>query len=71
MSRIYVNDRKRLRRGIQKMARELDGTLTSETLAGLIVDALVDAGVVAKEDLDKAVAIASEEIDVRKAAGDY
>jgi hypothetical protein len=71
MSRIYVNDRKRLTRGIQTMARELDGTLTSETLAGLIVDALVDAGVVAKEDFDKAVAIASEEIDVRKGAGDY
>jgi hypothetical protein len=47
------------------------GKLTSEELAYLIVDALMDAGIVRKEDLDRAIAIATEEINVRKAAGDY
>ena len=44
--------------------------LTSESLALLIVDALVDAGIVAKNDLERAIEIAAEEIDARKAAGD-
>ncbi len=50
---------------------EEDGTLTSETLAGLIIDALFKANIIEKEDIDEAVAIATEEIDVRKGAGDY
>jgi hypothetical protein len=48
-----------------------NGKLTSESLATLIVDALVDAHIVRKEDLEKAIEIATEEIDARKAAGDY
>jgi hypothetical protein len=36
----------------------------------LIVNAHVDAGIVARDDFDKAVAVAAEEIDVRKALGD-
>jgi hypothetical protein len=48
-----------------------DGRLTSEDLANLIVDALVAAGLVAKDLFDRAVAIVAEEIDARKAAGDY
>jgi hypothetical protein len=48
-----------------------NGKLTSESLAVLIVDALVYAKIVRKEDLDRAIEIATEEIDVRKAAGDY
>jgi hypothetical protein len=46
-------------------------TLSSEALADLIVDALVDAGLVRKEDFDQAAGIAKTEIDVRKALGDY
>jgi hypothetical protein len=45
--------------------------LTSESLAALIIDALVDAGIVKIEDTDRSIEIATEEIDVRKAAGDY
>jgi hypothetical protein len=45
--------------------------LTSEDLAGLIVDALVDAGIVERACFEQAVRIAMTEIDVRKAMGDY
>jgi hypothetical protein len=45
--------------------------ITSEELANLIIDALVDAGLVAKDRINEAVEIATVEIDVRKAAGDY
>jgi hypothetical protein len=48
-----------------------DGKILSESLAALIVDALVDAKIIKEEDFEKAVAIATEEIDARKAAGDY
>ncbi len=48
-----------------------NGKLTSESLAALIVDALVDAKIVAKEDVERAIEIATEEIDARKAACDY
>jgi hypothetical protein len=40
-------------------------------LAALIVDALVDAGLVRKPDFEKAVSVAAEEIDARKAVDDY
>ena len=49
----------------------VDGRLTSEALAVLIIDALMDAKIVDKADSERALAIATEEIDVRKAAGDY
>lgn len=45
--------------------------LTSESLAALIIDALVDAGIIKKEDMERSIEIATEEINVRKAAGDY
>ena len=45
--------------------------LGSRDLAELIVDALVDAGLVREKDVQRAVEIATEEIDVRKALGDY
>jgi len=48
-----------------------DGKLTSESLAALIIDALIDAKIIKKEDLEKAIEIATEEIDARKAANDY
>ena len=45
--------------------------VSSESLAVLIMDALVDGGVVKREDAERAIRIAAEEIDVRKAMGDY
>ena len=48
-----------------------DPEASSETLAVFIVDALVTAGIVSKKDIAKAVAVTKEEIDVRKALGDY
>ena len=43
----------------------------SEAVAGLAVDALVDAELIAKENFDRAVAIVAEEILVRLVVGDY
>jgi len=39
-------------------------------MASLVIDALVDAGVVKKESFDKAATIAAEEIRVRITLGD-
>lgn len=47
------------------------GKLTSNGLAGLVVDALLVAGIVPKDKFERAVQIAAEEIEVRKVAGDY
>jgi len=48
-----------------------DNRLSSEDLAALIVDALEYAGIVAESEFEKAVTITAEEIDARKAVGDY
>ncbi len=45
--------------------------ISSNDLAVLIVDSLVDKKIVKKDDFEKAVIAASEEIHVRKALGDY
>jgi hypothetical protein len=45
--------------------------LTSEDLAALIVDALLRAGLVDGDKVPLAIEIATEEIDARKAVGDY
>src|SRR5262245_56740243 len=45
--------------------------MTSKSLAGLIVDALVDAGIVSDNDVERAISIAKEEIDVRLSLGDH
>jgi hypothetical protein len=45
--------------------------LSSESLAALIVDALIDAKIVQREQAERAIQIATEEINARKAAGDY
>jgi hypothetical protein len=37
----------------------------------LIIDALVDAKIVDKDEVERAIEIAAEEINARKAAGDY
>ena len=56
------------------MARDIPGdledagSLGSEDLAALIVDALVIAGIVGKGDAARAIEIATEEIEVRKAS---
>jgi hypothetical protein len=45
--------------------------MPSEDLAALIVDALLRAKIVAEGDLERALKIATEEIEVRKILGDY
>ena len=45
--------------------------LSSEHLAGLIVDALLVRGLLEADRIALARAIATEEIDARKALGDY
>lgn len=45
--------------------------LTSEELAGLVVDALVHPAIVRPDDVDRAIAIVAEELEARKGAGDY
>lgn len=72
---------KRQKKGIKKTMRELPEkefkneeaklTLTSEQLAALIVDVLIDAGIIDKQRVPEAIEIAAEEIEVRKALGDY
>lgn len=48
-----------------------DDRITSTRLAALIVDALIDAAIIQRDRLDDAISITAEEIDARKAAGDY
>jgi hypothetical protein len=45
--------------------------LSSTNLAALIIDVLVDAKIVAKSDVARAIELATVEIDVRKAMTDY
>jgi len=45
--------------------------LSSEDLASLVVDALCDAGFIAKADLPAAITVAATEIQARKSLGDY
>jgi hypothetical protein len=54
-----------------KPSTEHGRKLSSERLAALIIDALIDAGLIDKKNLQRAMAISVEEINVRKAAGDY
>jgi peptidoglycan/xylan/chitin deacetylase (PgdA/CDA1 family) len=57
-----------------QLVRQLEQSgakLSSRELAVLIVDALIDVGLVKKDSLAPAIDIAAEEIEVRKALGDY
>jgi hypothetical protein len=45
--------------------------MSSEDLAALVVDALLRADIVKQADVKRAIAIATEEIEVRKTLGDY
>ena len=49
----------------------VEKTSQAQSLAALIVDALLDAGLIQKDRFEDAVVIAAEEIEARKAAGDY
>lgn len=51
--------------------REKDNKLSSGTLATLIVDVLIDAEIVSKKNIQKSIEIVTNEIEVRKALGDY
>jgi hypothetical protein len=42
----------------------------SDELAAILVDALGDAGIVRSADVERAIAIVTEEVDVRRALGD-
>lgn len=55
----------------RRVLEEADERITSEDLAAIVVDALLRANIVREQDVAKAIAIATEEIDVRKALGDY
>jgi hypothetical protein len=44
---------------------------SSQRLAGFIVDSLLDAGIVARKELDRAVSVVAEEIDANEAMADY
>ena len=45
--------------------------ISSESLAALIIDALIDANIVSKDKLELAIEVATEEINSRKAMQDY
>lgn len=51
--------------------KEENNRLSTNSLANLIVDALVDAKIISKEDIDKSIEIVTNEIEARKALGDY
>ena len=44
---------------------------SSQRLAVFIVDALHDAGIVARNDFDRAVSVVATKIDINKAIADY
>ncbi|MFZ5891916.1 MAG: hypothetical protein ACOY0T_12750 [Myxococcota bacterium] len=45
--------------------------LTSEALASLVIDSLVHPGIVRAEDVERAITIVTDELEARKAMGDY
>ncbi|MEG3869134.1 MULTISPECIES: hypothetical protein [unclassified Microcoleus] len=81
MGDAHLTNFKQQKKRIKKTMRELPekefkneeakSTLTSEQLAALIVDALIDAGIIDKQRVPEAIEIAAEEIEVRKALCDY
>jgi peptidoglycan/xylan/chitin deacetylase (PgdA/CDA1 family) len=64
-----LDDEDRLR--LVEMLGRQPRRLSSEGLAVLVVDALVEAGFFQKEEFSRAVDVAREVIEVRKALGDY
>jgi hypothetical protein len=53
------------------MWRKSTNKLSSSELAELVVDALLRAGIVEEADVQRSLLIATEEIEARKAVGDY
>ncbi len=53
------------------MEKENMDKLTSKELAELVIDGLVQEGIIKKEDYTKAVESMASEIELRKFAGDY
>ena len=49
----------------------MDALDWSRNVAALVVDALVDHGLVSKEGFDQSVSLAAEEINVRLCLNDY
>jgi len=45
--------------------------ISAEHMAALIIDALVDAGMIARSDTEAAMSVAAEEIRVRQALGNF
>jgi hypothetical protein len=56
---------------IEHQDSESGDRLSSEDLAALIVDGLLRAGIMQPENVQQAIKIAAEEIEVRKTLGDY
>jgi hypothetical protein len=48
-----------------------ENRIPTEALAAIIIDALLDVGIVKKTDVQRALEIAMDKIDGRKELGDY
>ena len=55
----------------ERIMNSNNSRLSSQSLAALIADALIEAGLLKKEAYSQAESIIIEEIEVRKALGDY
>ena len=53
------------------MTQQPENQLSSRELAELIIDALFQASIVKQDHVARAVQIVVEELDARKAVGDY
>jgi hypothetical protein len=53
------------------MTTENSDILSTGELAAIVVDALLRANIVKDVDVERAIAIVAEEIEVRKILGDY
>ncbi len=56
---------------VEQAKKKLDAKLSSRALAGLIVQALVDAQLLPAGKAEDAITVAARKIDLRKALGDY
>ncbi|HJW75515.1 MAG TPA: hypothetical protein VJ787_07565 [Thermoleophilia bacterium] len=54
-----------------RMTRAESSGPTSKDLAALIVDALLRASIIRSQDIERALEVVVEELEVRKSLGDY
>ena len=54
-----------------RRAYDLPPEESSQRLAGFIVDELIDAGIIALNELDRAISVVAREIEINKAMADY